>query len=157
MLKKWDTFINETKNVEFLASRVVCVGPNDTILIIKRSPNSFTGAEKWDIPGGGVDSEDGSFEEAAIRELFEETCLNFDEEDLVYLGRKDWKKDVVHYYGIFVEKGEVKLLPNPESGFIEHTDYKWATIDEIIQYEKQDLTIFPIYLLRMALERVQKQ
>ena len=32
-----------------------------------------------------------------------------------------------------------------------------ATIDEIIQYEKQDLTIFPIYLLRMALERVQKQ
>tara|TARA_R100000664_G_scaffold1410_1_gene3582 strand:- start:422 stop:892 length:471 start_codon:yes stop_codon:yes gene_type:complete len=156
MLKKWNIFINETDGVENLASRVVCVGPNDTILIIKRAEGSPSGAEKWDIPGGHVDTKDNSFEEAAIRELFEETCLNFDEEDLTYLGRRDWRRDVVYYYGIFVPKGEVRLLPNPESGVIEHTDYEWATIDQIKEYEKQDLTVFPIYLLRMALERVQK-
>jgi 8-oxo-dGTP pyrophosphatase MutT (NUDIX family) len=156
MLNKWDIFINESNGVENLASRVVCIGPNETILIIKRSEESITGAGKWDIPGGAVDSTDDSFEEAAIRELFEETCLNFDEEDLIYLGRHDWRRDIVYYYGIYVSEGDVRLLPNPESGVIEHTDYEWVTIDEIIQYEKQDLTIFPIYLLRMALERVQK-
>jgi 8-oxo-dGTP pyrophosphatase MutT (NUDIX family) len=156
MLNKWSNFINETKGADNLAARVVCVGPNETILIMKRSDGSYTSPGKWDIPGGHVDRGDNSFEEAAIRELFEETCLNFDEEDLVYLGRHDWQRDIVYYYGIFSSKDKVRLLANPDSGFIEHTDYKWATIDQIKEYEKQELTTFPIYLLRMALERVQK-
>ena len=157
MLNKWSNFINETKGAENLAARVVCVGPNDKILVIKRAPGSPTDPNKWDIPGGPVDMSDNSFEAAAIRELFEETCLNYDEEDLTYLGRHDFQSDVVYYFGIFIPKGDVRLLPNPESGFIEHTEYEWTTIDQIKEYEKQDLTIFPIYLLRMALERVQKQ
>ena len=43
--------------------------------------------------------------------------------------------------------------PNPESGEIEHDDYKWATIDDI---KTIDDTFIPIYLLEKALE-IQKE
>ena len=156
MYKKWGTFVSEAKEIENLAARVVCVGPNDTILLIKRTPETPINGGKWDIPGGHVDLDDESLEFAACRELDEETGLIFNENELVYLGRNDWRNDVVYYYGVYSTRMDVKLLPNPDSGFIEHTDYEWVTIDQIKEYEKQELTTFPIYLLRMALERVQK-
>jgi len=156
MLNKWNIFINEAKDVENLAARVVCVNKNNQILIMMRSEGTIINGNKWDIPGGHVDNSDKSFEFAALRELEEETCLKGNEENLIYLGRHDWCNDIVYYYGILAPKGDISLLPNPESGFLEHSEYEWATIDEIIQYEKQDLITFPIYLLRMALEKVQK-
>ena len=156
MSKKWKKFIKKTKDIGNLSARMVCVDENGRVLIIKRSKKSYSGAGMWDIPGGHVDEYDKSLEEAVIRELFEETNLICSEDDLVYLGRDDWHDDKVYYYSFLFTHGDVKLLPNPESGFLEHTKYEWATIDEIIAYEKQDLTTFPIYLLRMALERVQK-
>jgi len=157
MNKKWGILVSEAKEIENLAARVVCVGPNSTILLIKRAPETPINGGMWDIPGGHVDEDDRSLEFAACREIDEETGLIFSENELVYLGRNDWKNDVVYYYGVYSTRMDVKLLPNPESGFIEHTDYEWVTIDQIKEYEKQELTTFPIYLLRMALERVQKQ
>jgi len=154
MSKKWKKIVKESKDIDDLSARVVCVNAEGLILIIKRSKKSRTGAGKWDIPGGHVDEGDKSIEEAAIRELYEEVNIVCSEDRLIYLGRHDWYDDKVYYYATLAKNNDVKLLPNPESGFIEHTKYKWVTIDQIKEYEKQELTTFPIYLLRMALEKV---
>ena len=156
MSKKWRIFIKRGKDLEGLAARTICVDEKNRILLIKRAPGSETGAGKWDIPGGHVDEDDSSLEAAAQRELFEETNIFYPESDLIYVGRNDWKGDKVYYYAFPYNRDKILLLPNPESGFIEHTDYEWVTIDQIKEYEKQELTTFPIYLLRMALEKVQK-
>ena len=156
MSKKWRIFIKRGKDLEGLAARTICVDEKNRILLIKRAPGSETGAGKWDIPGGHVDEDDSSLEAAAQRELFEETNIFYPENDLIYVGRNDWKGDKVYYYAFPYNRDKILLLPNPESGFVEHTNYEWATIDQIKEYEKQELTTFPIYLLRMALEKVQK-
>jgi 8-oxo-dGTP pyrophosphatase MutT (NUDIX family) len=156
MSKKWRIFIKRGKDLEGLAARTICVDEKNRILLIKRAPGSETGAGKWDIPGGHVDEDDSSLEAAAQRELFEETNIFYPESDLIYVGRNDWKGDKVYYYAFPYNRDKILLLPNPESGFVEHTNYEWATIDQIKEYEKQELTTFPIYLLRMALEKVQK-
>jgi len=147
--------VNEGEEYDKISSRVVCVGENSKILIIKRSEKSTTGAGKWDIPGGHVDERDRSLERAAQRELFEETNIFCPEEDLIYIGRNDWESDQIHYYTFPYNRDKIALHPNPQTGFVEHSEYEWATIDEIIAYEKQELTTFPIYLLRKALEKVQ--
>jgi len=156
MSKKWRIFIKRGKDLEGLAARTICVDEKNRILLIKRAPGSETGAGKWDIPGGHVDEDDSSLEAAAQRELFEETNIFYPESDLIYVGRNDWKGDKVYYYAFPYNRDKILLLPNPESGFVEHTNYEWATSDQIKEYEKQELTTFPIYLLRMALEKVQK-
>ena len=102
MYKKWGTFVSEAKEIENLAARVVCIGPNDTILLIKRAPETPINGGKWDIPGGHVDPDDESLEFAAIRELKEETGLNFSEKNLIYLGRKDWMSSIIMVF--FVKK-----------------------------------------------------
>ena len=155
MSKKWKKFVKENKDIEGLAARVFCINKDGCLLIIKRSKKSYSGKGKWDIPGGHVDEADESLELAALRELFEETNLVCSEKKLIYVGRDDWNGDKVYYYTYLYTHGDIKLLPNPESGFLEHTKYEWATIDDIIHYENQELTTFPIYLLRKALEKVQ--
>jgi hypothetical protein len=61
----------------------------------------------------------------------------------------------VYYYAFPYNRDKITLHPNPDTGFVEHSEYEWATIDQIKEYEKQELTTFPIYLLRKALEKVQ--
>ena len=155
MSKKWRIFIKRGKDLEGLAARTICVDKNSRILLIKRSEESRTGAGKWDIPGGHVDEDDRSLEAAAQRELFEETNIFYPENGLIYVGRHDWEGDKVYYYAFPYNRDKITLHPNPQTGFVEHSEYEWATIDEIIAYEKQELTTFPIYLLRKALEKVQ--
>ena len=155
MSKKWKNFVNEGKEYDKISSRVICVDENDKILLIKRSEKSTAGAGKWDIPGGHVDERDRSLERAAQRELFEETNIFCPEEDLIYIDRDDWKNDKVYYYAFPYNLDKITLHPNPDTGFVEHSEYEWATIDQIKEYEKQELTTFPIYLLRKALEKVQ--
>ena len=82
--------MNEGEEYDKISSRVVGVGENSKILIIKRSEKAITGAGKWDIPGGRVDERDRSLERAAQRELFEETNIFCPEEDLIYIDRDDW-------------------------------------------------------------------
>jgi len=155
MSKKWRIFVKRGKDLEGLSARTICVDENSRILLIKRALGSESGAGKWDIPGGHVDEDDRSLEAAAQRELFEETNIFCPEEELIYIDRDDWKNDRVYYYTFPYNRDKITLHPNPQTGFVEHSEYEWATIDEIIAYEKQELTTFPIYLLRKALEKVQ--
>jgi len=144
MKNSWTNYINKDENV--VAGIVVCLNSNGEFLILRRSKGDPR-AGQWTIPGGHIDEEDNSIECGALRELKEETNLTCHIEDLVYLGEPKPKK---HYFLAQKWNGEVNvLIPNPESGIIEHDDYRWATINDIKDIANSEI---PIYLLEKALE-----
>jgi len=144
MKHKWKRFLHEgeLKTVGV----VVCLNDEQQFLIIRRSDIDQR-AGQWTMPGGHIDTEDNSIEAGAARELKEEANLTCSIENLIYLGRHKGHK---HYFWAKKWSGKVDVSnPNPETGEIEHDDYKWATIEEI--KEREDTKI-PIYLLEKALE-----
>ena len=128
------------------AAIVVCLNAKKQFLIIRRSEIDHR-AGMWTIPGGHVDSSDLSIESAAARELDEETNLLVNTSDFIYLGTPKPEK-----YYFLAQKwiGNVNISkPNPNSGLIEHDDWKWATIDDIKDIANSEI---PIYLLEKALK-----
>jgi len=101
------------------------VKQNNKILILKRHPNSRTNANCWELPGGKVDPGE-DFDKALIREFDEETNLEIKINDLIGAIQEDFphKRTVAIVMDVEIIFGEVKI-----SG--EHTDWKWATIEEI--------------------------
>ena len=125
---------------------VVCLDDNQRFLIIRRS-NIDEREGQWTVPGGHIDDKDLSIEHGAIRELKEETNLTCLIKNLVYLGTPKIKK---HYFLTRTWRGEINIsMPNPETGKIEHDDYKWSRIEEIKDIDNSEI---PIYLLEKALE-----
>ena len=140
----WKKFLAEDE--EIVAGIIVCLNSDNRFLILRRS-KSDPRAGQWTIPGGHIDEKDNSIEIGAIRELKEETNLSCDIGDLTYLGEPKPKK---YYFLTTKWRGDVDvLIPNPESGIIEHDDYKWATINDIKDIDNSEI---PIYLLEKALE-----
>ena len=89
-------------------------------------------------------------EAGAVRELEEETNLICVTTDLRYLGEPSSRK-----YYFLTQKWHRRVnisQPNPNTGEIEHDDYKWATVEEI---KEIDNTEIPIYLLEKALTMAQ--
>ena len=116
-------------------ANVIILDKNDRFLIIKRTKTAPTHPLHWDLPGGHVE-EGESNEEAAIREALEETNLVIS--DLQATKVPD------SFRNFFVTKkysGNIEFKENPESGFVEHSDYKWVTLEK---YKKmKDLSIKP--------------
>ncbi len=142
--KKWFSYLTEgeLKTVGIVA----CLNDKQQFLIIRRS-NIDDRAGQWTIPGGHIDEKDGSIEAGAVRELEEEANLSCQISDLKYLGKKGKNK---HYFLTEKWTGTINVdKPNPETGQVEHDDWKWATIDQIKEIAN---TRIPIYLLEKALE-----
>jgi len=140
----WESYIQEGTRRD--AAIAVCVDDTDRFLVIRRSNIDHRGGQ-WTIPGGHVDKEDKSLEAAASRELEEETDLVTSVSDLQYLGEP---KPGKYYFLAKKWSGDVNVkIPNPETGQIEHDDYKWATLDEIKDIANSEI---PIYLLEKALD-----
>jgi 8-oxo-dGTP pyrophosphatase MutT (NUDIX family) len=143
-MKMWSRYLaeNDTKT----SGIVVCLNDKEQFLVIRRS-NIDDREGQWTMPGGHIDDEDRSIEAGSVRELEEEANLVCKVSDLTYLGEPKPQK-----YVFLTQKwsGEVNVdKPNPESGKIEHDDWKWATIEDI---KEMDNTEIPIYLLEKALE-----
>ena len=143
-MKSWNRFLaeNDTKT----SGIVVCLNDEQQFLIIRRSDVDEREGQ-WTMPGGHIDEEDRSIEAGAVRELEEEANLRCEISDLTYLGEPKPQK-----YVFLTQKwsGEINIdKPNPESGKIEHDDWKWATIEDIKEIENTEI---PIYLLEKALE-----
>ncbi|MCL2687471.1 MAG: NUDIX domain-containing protein [Methanobrevibacter sp.] len=98
---------------------------NDEILILKRHPNSRTNPNRWELPGGKVDPGE-DFDKALIREFDEETNLEIKINDLIGAVQEDFphKRTVAIVMNVEIISGEIKISD-------EHTDWKWATIEEI--------------------------
>jgi 8-oxo-dGTP pyrophosphatase MutT (NUDIX family) len=147
MKHPWKEFLieSETKTVGV----VVCLNDEQQFLLLRRSTiDSRQGS--WTLPGGHIDDNDGSIEAGAVRELQEEANLSCTPNDLTYLGEPSAKK---YYFLAQKWDGAVNIdQPNPQTGDIEHDDYKWATIEEI---KEIDNTEIPIYLLEKALTMAQ--
>ena len=84
----------------------------------------------WDFPKGTVGRNEDPFE-AALRELKEETGLEPAAHPYgkVFFETKPYGKGkVARYYiaEISADAQEVVFLPNPESGIIEHHEYRWV-------------------------------
>ena len=144
MNRKWIKYLNESelKTVGI----VVCLDDKQRFLIIRRSDIDDRAGE-WTLPGGHIDTKDGSIEAGAVRELEEEANLICKESDLKFLGQPKQKK---YYFLTLKWTGEVDVnKPNPETGEIEHDDWKWLTIEDIKDIDNSKI---PIYLLEKALE-----
>jgi ADP-ribose pyrophosphatase YjhB (NUDIX family) len=101
---------------------------NGKILLLKRSPKEDTYPNHWTFPSGGRENQDGSIEETAIREVKEETGMDFIVEkkfnfyDLILNNKHVFS--LVHIGGV---TGEIQLQPD------EAIDYGWFTYKEAKQ------------------------
>lgn len=109
-------------------------------LLVKRIPEK---RGFWQAPGGGVETADKTFLNAAYRELFEETGIRKEQVIRVipdvdtfsfnknYLTGKPSETVNEHIFGFEVKgKPEIDLNHNVE---LEHDEYKWVTLDEAMK------------------------
>lgn len=96
---------------------------NGKILLMKRNHKPFN--QFWGIPGGHIDKGETA-EQAVIREVKEETNLDFEPKFFVeaeeYFEEEDWHASATFFTG--KGKGDVKISQ-------EHTEFKWFTQDQI--------------------------
>ncbi len=98
---------------------------NGKYLLLKRSPIAPHYPNKWDFPGGKLDSGETPVE-AIIREVKEETSFDIESgkqiNDIVY---KDELFDLhFYYFKPAVVFGELKLSKA-------HTEFKWLSVEEL--------------------------
>jgi len=113
----------------------VIVKCGDKILLCKRNNlGSFPGM--WSIPGGKLE-EGETTQEGAKREFFEETAVDIQDQDLVFVGiiprhTRDGKKikGLMYVYLLNVENPLYPDLLNAIDGE-EHTECGYFTLDEI--------------------------
>lgn len=99
------------------------------ILLLKRSIWEDTHKGAWVIPGGHVDPGE-SFEQAAKRELLEESGFNATN-PFKHLGiYKDGKVEI-HYFICYIDTTEQASIID----HIEVRDLKWVKLDELEEYE----------------------
>lgn len=87
----------------------------------------------WDFPKGKIEKNESKIQ-AAIREVKEETTI----EDLNFKWSKAYystypygiNKKIVHYFVAETKKEKIKLEKNPETGIIEHDEFRWVSITE---------------------------
>ena len=116
------------------AARVVLLDPSDRLLLFRVD---LRDRPLWITPGGGLES-DESFEEAAGRELWEETGVSSD------LGPCVWvRRHVFEFQGVWLDEVErffvVRLAAPAEvsrANWLAHehtfmTDHRWWAVDEI--------------------------
>lgn len=136
---------------------LVCLDKNDKILIIKRTNTAPIMKNYWDLPGGHVDLDDSSFEEAVVRELKEETNLKCDQNNVTYASKEEFKDYIRYYYFTRDWSGQIKFKKNPESGFVEHNNSKWVSIEQLKSDKSLSQTTFNVYLLEKELERLKNE
>lgn len=108
----------------FVVATCIFIHGGETLLLL-RSPGKSEGG-KWGMPGGKVNMKEG-LHEAVIREVFEETKVVLDKNDITYF-RKFWvdtrgKQFEYHlFYAVFDERPEIET----DTG--QHTESKWVQL-----------------------------
>lgn len=120
-----------------LAVRVLLRDDSGKILIIKRSTDSKTNPGKWELPGGKVDQGE-SFDQALLREVYEETNLKISLDHVV--GVSEQNLHVIRAVHIIMSgnivSGELTISS-------EHEGYAWVFFEDLGDYELADwLDIF---------------
>jgi len=103
------------------AAMVVILDQEKRALILKRSPGPHWMPEKWALVGGHIEKGESPID-AAIRETKEETSLS-----LSNISALEERAQVMVYYSTS-QSGEVEVD-------FEHTDWAWASYDELDNYD----------------------
>ena len=97
-------------------------------LIILRSQNTKFFPGHWDFPGGKLEPDEDP-KTGIAREILEETGLRAVIQDVVGVYEIDLVPEYQHRFIVYMTSdvdGDLRLSP-------EHTDFRWATKEEILQ------------------------
>ena len=104
----------------------VAIVSEGQILLVKRSETQGKYPNFWSVPSGGVEKGE-TFREGAARELQEETMLDINPKDLVYLGTiKDGKYNRISK----IYKAEMDGKPEPTLDH-EHSEFGYYDKDSL--------------------------
>jgi 8-oxo-dGTP diphosphatase len=115
-----------------LSVRVLLIDEDDKILILKRSTDSKTNPGKWELPGGKVDQKE-SFDQALIREVYEETQLKIALDHV--LGVSEQNLHLIRAVHIIMSG---KILEGKLTLSNEHEGYAWVFFENLSEYELAD-------------------
>ena len=112
----------------FKVPQKAVIRKEEKFLILKRSPDVKTYPDCWEFPGGKLEEEEEP-KEGLKREVREETGLEVEIKKPKFVSSEKIK-DHYAYYVLFkaeiLGKEEIRLSK-------EHTEYKWATKEEILK------------------------
>lgn len=110
---------------KFLVGVKALILKNDELLLLQRGKLAPTNPEKWDLPGGLVDTNEVP-DDAILREIAEETNLKVANVSLVSNTVFDRKGEpaVTLFYLVDYVDGNVEISK-------EHSQYKWVKINEV--------------------------
>lgn len=105
------------------SAMVILRGPSGRILFIRRSISCPKYPLHWGVPGGYAEKRE-KYEDCAVRELFEETGLSLNPQDLSRLGQYEegtmqtaiFRADVQHFVPLFSDG--------------EHDAFTWALFQD---------------------------
>ena len=122
-----------------LSSRVLLFDREDRILLFLQQAPDSSGVSRWITPGGGVDPGE-THEQAAIRELWEETGLLVDS-----VGASVWHGDFgvrwdsadhdtghAEFYSLVVDRFEPSRDNWTEEELREVSEYRWWSLAELL-------------------------
>ncbi|EKF86511.1 NUDIX domain-containing protein [Methanobacterium formicicum] len=115
-----------------LSVRVLLTDEDNKILILKRSTDSKTNPGKWEFPGGKVDQGE-SFDQALIREVYEETQLKISLEHVV--GISEQNLHLIRAVHIIMSG---KIIEGNLTLSSEHEGYAWVFFENLDKYELAD-------------------
>ncbi len=125
-VEQYDNIL-KAKNGKVLYSDTIVFNEKGEILILQRA-KSDQGGKKWVVAGGHVDKGE-THEEAAYRELFEESGITVD--SLENVGSYDDDNCHIEYFQAYVKEDEVILVLQQT----EMQDSKWIGLDYLDDYE----------------------
>lgn len=126
----------------------VIIDKQNRILLLLRSKTDRWKPGWWDLPGGHLDGDETPMQ-GATREAFEECSLVV--RGLIKIEAKEMGSIIKYFFATRDYSGSVGLIPNPETGVIEHDDYKWMTLQEIKALKN---SIVPVSIVEEALKHV---
>ncbi len=115
------------------AARVILLNPDNRVLLLRAEED---GADDhwWVMPGGGLQPGE-TFEQAVVREAFEETGVHVDVSRCVWIRHHifEWNRAPANQYErFFVARTEhTAISPARPDGYV--TGYRWWACREIIQ------------------------
>jgi ADP-ribose pyrophosphatase YjhB (NUDIX family) len=126
------------------ASTVDCIVPfNHDILLIRRLNPPFRG--KWALPGGFIDYNEENLEQAAIRELKEETGLIAKQDDLKLIGcwsnpnRDPRDHHITHVYEVTDFKGKLKAGDDATVARFFHWETIWEEMKSELAFDHKQI------------------
>lgn len=136
-----------TDDIKFLQKAVVFhLDQNELFLALKRSSNSFSRPNDWDLPGGNVLF--GELHEDSLRkEIVEEANLEVGAFlPVQIITTYDKEKEVYYFFNGFycrAKNNDVKLS-------FEHSEYRWVNKEEFIELKPAQ------YLINLVVETFEK-